>query len=159
MSAVLVLSVLSSMVFRHWAALAGLLILVPLTGAFLFSDSRRVRRWRAEILNRSLTRGLDVAMFRKTISTFRYLPAGSLQTMLSTLPSDESAAQGQTQAHNVVGDEFNSLRRKQEWRILGATGLFTLMLFCIAGAAIYRCFVLLPCAAGCTIAVIILRRR
>ena len=158
MSAVLVLSVFSAVFFGQWMAFAGLALLAPLTGGFLFLDSRRVRRWRAEILGRMFTRELEVAIFRKTISVLRSLPAGSLQAMLSTLPSGENADQRQTRAHNAAGDEFDSLRRKHEWRILGATGLLTLTLLCFAGAIGYRSFAPLPYAAGCVILLVVLRR-
>src|SRR5260370_31655590 len=65
-SAVSVLAVF----FRHWLALAGLIILVPLTGAYLVLDSRLLRLWRAGIVEMLRLRGLDVTAFSKTISGF-----------------------------------------------------------------------------------------
>jgi hypothetical protein len=158
-SGVSILSVLSAVLFRHWLALAGLSLLVPLTGGFLFLDSRRLRGWRIQILEKSALRGLDLLTFRKTISGFRHLPTGSLQAMLSTIPSKEDFAQRQRQERNVIGDEFDRWTRKHEWRILGATGLLTLALICLAGAAIYHSLTLLFWGAGMSLLLALFRRK
>jgi hypothetical protein len=158
-SVVSILSVLSAVLFRHWAAFVGLLLLVPLTGGFLFFDSRRIRRWRAEILEKSLMQGLDVAIFRKTISGFGHLPAGSLHAMLSTISSDENASQRQAREQNVIGDEFDTLTRKNEWRMLSATSLLTLALVCLAGTAVYQSLILQLGGAGLMTLFAFLRRR
>jgi hypothetical protein len=158
-SIVSVLSVFSAALFRQWVALTGLLLLVPLTGGFLFFDSRRIRRWRAEIIEKSMMRGLDVAIFQKTIEGFRHLPAGSLQAMLSTLSSDVNASQRQRQEQNDIGAEFDARTRKDEWRILRASTLLTLALVCLAGAAIYHSLILLLCGAGSIILFGFLKRR
>jgi hypothetical protein len=63
--AVSVLSILVAVLFRQWMSLAGLVLLVPLTGGFLFLDSRLVRRWRAGIVEMGRSRSLDVTAFLK----------------------------------------------------------------------------------------------
>src|SRR5580704_4090640 len=78
-SAVSVLSIILSVLFRQWLALTGLVLLVPLTGGFLFFDSRLVRRWRGGIVEMMVLRGLDSVTFRNTISGFRHLPANALK--------------------------------------------------------------------------------
>jgi len=85
-SAVSVLSIILAVVFRQWLALTGLVLLVPLTGGFLFFDSRLVRRRRAGIVEMMGLRGLDSATFLKTISGFRHLPPSALKAMLVTIP-------------------------------------------------------------------------
>jgi hypothetical protein len=158
-SIVCVLSVFSAALFRQWIALTGFLLLVPLTGGFLFFDGRRIRRWRTEIIEKSKMRGLDVTIFQKTIAGFRHLPTGSLQAMLSTLSSDVNASRRQTEEQSVLGNEFDTRTRKDEWRILKATTLLTLALVCLAGAAIYHSLILLLCGAGSMILFAFLKRR
>jgi len=158
-SVVSVLSILLAVLFRQWVALTGLVLLVPLTGGFLFIDSRRIRHWRAEILERFLMRGLDLTMFRKTISGFGHLPTDSLQAMLSTIPSNENTCPQEAREQNVIGDEFDTRTRKNEWRMLSATSLLTLALVCLAGAAVYQSLILQLCGAGLMTLFALLRRR
>jgi hypothetical protein len=61
-----VLSILLSALFRQWLALTGLLLLVPLTGGFLFLDSRLVRQLRAGIVEMARLRSLDRASVSRT---------------------------------------------------------------------------------------------
>ena len=141
-------SILEGVVYRQWTALTGLILLVPLIGGFLYMDSRRIRHWRAEILKKQLMQGLDLVMFRKTISGFRYLPSDSLETMLSTLSAEEKICYLQTGIPHVKSDEFDKRARKKEWRILRRTSLLTLGLVFLAGAVAYRSEILQLCGTG-----------
>jgi hypothetical protein len=154
-SVVSILSILLALLLRQRVALVGLVLLVPLTGGFLFIDSHRIRRWRAKIFEECLMHGLDVAMFRKTISGFGHLPAGSLQAMLSTISSNQNA----TRQQKVGRDEFDIWTRKNERRILWATSLLTVALACLAGGAFHHSAILLLCGAGLTTLFAFLRRR
>jgi hypothetical protein len=73
-SVVWMASIFSGVLSHQWIALSGLIFVVPLIGGFLCIDSRRIRRWRTEMLKQQLVHGLDLALFRKTISGFRHLP-------------------------------------------------------------------------------------
>ena len=121
---------------HRWLALAGLIMLVPLTGAFLFRDSRLVGRWRNGILEMVHLRGLDLAMFRKTMSTFRYLPPNSLQAMLSSLPSSCQETRQETPSlEPSLVDEYEARQQKDTRRIFLGIGLLTFALICLAVGA------------------------
>ena len=126
-------SLLLAAVLHQWRVLSGLIILVPLTGGFLFRDSRLVCRWRNGILEMARSRGLDVAMFRKTISGFRQLPPHSLQAMLSNMSTNSQAAPQQTQpSEAALVDEYAAREQKDARRVLYATVLLTCALLCLA---------------------------
>jgi hypothetical protein len=147
-SIVWIVSLFLGVLLHQWIALSGLILVVPLIGGFLLIDSRRIRRWRTEILKQQLMHGLDLALFRKTISGFRHLPGGTLQSMLSTISSHEKITYLQARIHDVTHDAFDADARKNERRILRVTGLLTLGLVCLAGAAVYQSSVLELCGAG-----------
>ena len=129
-------SVLSAALLRQWMALSGFIFLVPLTGGFLMLDNRLFRRWRSEILEMARLRGLDVAMFIKTILTFRQLPPHSLQAMLAGLPaSSQVSRQENSTLQSAQLDSFEVLARKNARRILLGTALLTLALACLVGGA------------------------
>ena len=144
-SAVSMLSILLSILFHRWLLLTGLVLLAPLTGGFLFFDSRLVRRWRAGIVEMASLRSLDRTTFQKTISGFRQLPPNTLKSMLSTLP-----ARGQESGHEtpraeevIAGADFDALERKNELKILRSTGLLTGALVCLIAGGFYRSLPLL----------------
>jgi len=141
--------------FRNLVMLAGLIVLVPLVGGFFFLDSRLVQRWRAEILDMSRSSEINLSSFRKTILQLRYLPAGSLQGMLSMLPPDAQADQEQGR---LLEERFASRMKIQERRLLIATALFTIALLCLAGAAVYRSFTCGIAAGACIFLLLFLRR-
>ena len=129
-------SIVLAALLRQWLVLAGLIMLVPLTGGFLFFDNHLVLRWRGVILESARLRGLDVTSFLKTISGFRHIPPNSLKAMLSTLPASlEATPQQVTRSEPAVVDEFEALERKSAWRILRATALLTFALVCIVSGA------------------------
>jgi hypothetical protein len=135
-SVVSVLSILLSVLSRQWLALIGFVLLVPLTGGYLFLDSRIVRRWRAGIVEMTRLRSLDVVTFLKTISGFRHLPPNTLKAMLVTIPpSDGEQA--------TVGATFDAMARKNELKILCSTGLLTVALGCLIAGTFYGSVALL----------------
>jgi hypothetical protein len=160
-SAVSVLSVLFAVFFRQWLALAGLIILVPLTGAYLILDSRLLRLWRAGIIEMMRLRGLDVTAFSKTISGFRHVPPNSLNAMISMLPASQELTGQQLPRKEpvVVNDEFEALERKNASRILLGTGFMTLALICLVSGAYFGSVTLLLIGGSLAILVVALRRR
>ena len=144
-SVVSVLSILLTVLFRQWLALIGLVLLVPLTGGYLFLDSRLVRRWRAGIGEMTRLRSLDVFTFLKTISGFRHLPANTLKAMLVTIPpSGEASQQKAPQPEQaIVGTTIDAIDQKNEFKILCFTGLLTVALGCLIAGAFYGSVALL----------------
>jgi hypothetical protein len=134
-----VLSILSAVLFRQWIAIAGLVLLVPLTGGYLFIDSRLVRRWRAAITEMVRLRSLDVSTFLKTISGFRHLPPNALKAMLLTIPAQpEQVTEESSQPEETIVDaDFEAMERKTELKILRSTGLLTIALVCLTAGAFY----------------------
>jgi hypothetical protein len=159
-SSVSMLSILLAVLFRQWLALTGLVLLVPLTGGFLFFDSRLVRRWRAGIVGMTRLRSLERAMFLKTISGFRHLPPNALKAMLSTIPSggEESRQKTPRLQQAIVGANFDALARKNELKILCATGLLTGALFCLIAGASYSSVALLVSGASLIILLLVFGR-
>jgi len=160
-SAVSVLSVLFAVFFRQWLALAGLIVLVPLTGAYLILDSRLLRLWRAGIVQMLRMRGLDVTAFSKTISGFRHVPPNSLNAMISTLPARPELTRQHVprKEPGLVNDEFEALERKNAWRILLGTGFMTLALICLVSGVYFGSVTLLLIGGSLAILVVALRRR
>jgi hypothetical protein len=159
-SAVSVLSILWAVLFRQWLALTGLVLLVPLTGGFLFFDSRLVRRWRGGIVEMARLRSLDRATFLKTISGFRHLPPNALKAMLSTIPpsGEESRQETPQQEQAIVGANFDALERKNELKILCSTGLLTGALVCLIAGAFYGSVALLVSGASLIILLLVFGR-
>jgi len=159
-SAVSVLSILLSVLVRQWLTLTGLVLLVPLTGGFLFFDSRLVRRWRAGIVEMARLRSLDRATFLKTISGFRHLPPNALKAMLSTIPpSGEESRQETPQLEQaIVGPNFDALERNNELKILCSTGLLTGALVCLIAGAFYGSVALLVSGASLIILLLVFGR-
>jgi hypothetical protein len=155
-----VLSILLSVLFRQWLALTGLVLLVPLTGRFLFFDSRLVRRWRARIVEMLRLRGLDRATFLKTMSGFRRLPPNALKAMLSTIPSSSEESRQETPQleQAFVGANFDALERKNELKILCSTAFLTGALVCLIAGAFYGSVVLLVSGASLIILLVVFGR-
>jgi hypothetical protein len=155
-SAVSLGSILLAVLFRQWLALTGLVLLVPLTGGFLFFDSRLVRRWRAGIVEMMGLRGLDSATFLKTISGFHHLPPNALKAMLETIPPGrgEDRQESPHLEQSIVGASFDALERKNELKILRSTGLLTLALVCLIAGAYYGSIA--PLVAGGSLIVLLL---
>ena len=150
-------SVLLAVVFLRWTPLFGFFLLIPLVGGFLILDSRRVRRWRSEILQMCRAEALDVSLFQKTISGFRHLPTRTLLSMLATLEQptgDRTNVPGEEKA-----DDFETAGRRHEQKILAATVLLTLALAALASAAFYHSGTLLICGLGLMVLFTILKAR
>jgi hypothetical protein len=158
-SAVSVLSIFFMVLFRHWIALAGLVLPVPLTGAFLFFDSRLVRRWRAGIVEMARLRDLDEQNFVKTISAFRHLPPNALKAMLLTLPPEVSQQEVPVFGQTTVDSGIDALARKNESKILRFSGLLTVALLCLIAGAFYGSVVLLASGGSLIILLLAFGRR
>jgi hypothetical protein len=158
-SAVSVLSIFFMVFFHHWIALAGLVLPVPMTGAFLFLDSRLVRRWRAGIVEMARFRDLDEENFVKTISAFRHLPPNALKAMLLTLSSEESQQEAPVWGQTTAESGIDALARKNESKILRFSGLLTLALLCLIAGAFYGSVVLLASGGGLIILLLAFGRR
>jgi hypothetical protein len=160
-SMVSLFSIILPLFIRQWLALSGLTIIVPLTGGFLLLDSHMVLQWRAGILDMARLRGLDLAMFAKAISGFRQLPPDSLKAMLATLPvaSDVTRQRRPLGELGVVGDEFKFLERKNTWRVLFSTGLFTLALLSSIGGSFCGSVALLFLGGGLFMLSVVFGRR
>jgi hypothetical protein len=144
-SVVSVLSILLSVLFHQWLALIGFVLLVPLTGGYLFLDSRLVRRWRAGIVEMTRLRSLDVVTFLKTISGFRHLPPNTLKAMLVTIPpGSEGSRQKDLQPEQaIMGTTFDAMDQKNELKILCSTGLLTVALGCLIAGTFFGSVALL----------------
>jgi hypothetical protein len=71
---------------RNWMWLLGGGLLVPLTGAYLWLDTRLVGQWQACILTLWLHRGLGLEIYKRTMSSDPRVPSKTLEGMLSVLP-------------------------------------------------------------------------
>jgi hypothetical protein len=155
--AVAVLSIATAVIIRQWMSLAGLVLLVPLTGGFFFLDSRLVRRWRARIVEMERLRSLDLNAFRKTISGFRHLPPNALKAMLSTIPA--SRKENRQSEEKIAGIDFDAMDQKTEFKTLYSTGLITTAFACLIGAAFYGSLALLLTGGILIIFLVVFKRR
>jgi hypothetical protein len=152
-------SFLLAVIFLRWTPLLGLILLEPLVGGFLLLDSRRVRQWGNEILQMCRAEELDFKLFQQTITKFGHLPPNALESMLSTLQAGEKADEGTHSGPAAPSDGFDSLRQRQERRLLSATILLTLALSSLAAAALYRSVALLGCGVVLLVLFSILKTR
>ena len=77
---------------RRPAALAGLLLLLPLCGLFFFLDAKILDAWRSPILHAWVKKEIDFYAFRDAINAVPKLPKETLGGMLATLPSPPDLA-------------------------------------------------------------------
>ena len=126
-------SLLSSALLWSWVPLLGMSLLVPLSGGFLLLDSRRLRRWRAEVINLWRFADLDLGVFEKSIRLDRRLPAHTLEGMLATLPEDRA---GLTEADKAALTEQleRHARREQRQTLMGIGALLSAIGLLIAAA-------------------------
>lgn len=75
-----------AVIARSWQALAGLLLLVPVSGGFFVQDLAAVDRWRSELLAAWARGELELAGFRAAACAQPGLPPETLAAMLTTLP-------------------------------------------------------------------------
>jgi hypothetical protein len=155
-STVLTLSVCFTALIRQWWPFAGVVFLVPLTGSFLFFDSRVVRRWRGGIVEMIKLRGLDRAIFLKTISGFRHLPLGTLKAMVVIIPSGDAESQQVTlqPKRTRAAADFEFHESRNELKLLRSTGLLTIALACLIAGAFYGSIPLL--ASGVSMIILLL---
>jgi hypothetical protein len=156
-----IISILLSIILLSWVPAYGLALLAPLTGAFLYIDSRRVRRWRAGIID-MWRFGLSLKEFERTITSLRYVPHHSLKGMLSTLPKDSGQFkrdQASEEEKAFCAEKIDALGRRQEWKTLAGAAALTFAIASFIGVAISRNVVLFPFAAGLIIILIVLRKK
>ena len=152
-----VASLLLAVIFLRWTPLCGLILIVPLVGGFLILDGRRVRRWRSEILQMCRAEAHDYSLFQKTMAGFGHLPAGTVRSMLATLPEQVDSRTNALEGRKA--DDFEAATRRDEQKVLAATLLLTLALLAVAGAAFYRSGTLLLCGLGLIILFAIIKAR
>jgi hypothetical protein len=125
-------SIAAALAFRRVWPVAGLILVVPLSGGFLFLDGLRVARWRTEILDCCLRRKLELPQFLATITQLKYLPQASLRSMLATLPTEAPETAAAVKAHAF----FLS---KEQWIILKFTAAL-LVFLAVVVMACHRLF-------------------
>jgi len=151
-----VASILAALVcWRVWP-LMGLILLVPLSGGFVFLDSRRVARWRKQLLEIADNRKLDLTLLLNTISQYKHLPANTLQAMLAALPASNATPATRTPA---AGSRDSASGQPGAWRILAATAILTVALTGLAAALFWRSPWLLLVALGFAALFVLLKRK
>ena len=129
-------SILTAILSWRGLPLAGLILLLPLTGAFLYLDMRRVSRWRELILGMSRMRGLDLALFPKTVRLLKDLPQESLQSLLATLPAESSGPS--TEEGPFAAGENARNDSQPDWKILATTAALTFAMAGVVAALHWR---------------------
>lgn len=144
-----VLALILAALLRSWIPLLGFGLLVPLASGYLLLDGRHVNRWRMNILELWCQRGLNLALFAKSISAYPSVPPRTLDGMLSAIPKDSADqkldALSETKKQQIVGTN-SAAARKQELRILLAVGALTVAVALAAAAAWFRSGRVLVCA-------------
>jgi len=85
--AIVVMTIARASIMHSWAALAGVLFLIPTCGFFFVSDTRLVSRWQYDIVGQWAIGRLDVVALRDALRAQPRLPKETLEGMLATLPS------------------------------------------------------------------------
>jgi hypothetical protein len=83
-------SLLVTVFFRLALGLSGLVFVVPLVGIHLMLDCRCVRLWSQRLVQLQGKAGIDFSVLRKAVSQIPNLPARSLESMFSSLPSEDT---------------------------------------------------------------------
>lgn len=111
--------------------LAGLLLIFPVSGFFLFLDSVQLNQWRSQLFIPWVKKELDFWAFCDAMRVNPHLPKSTLQGMIGTLPSSrdwamEQAASGKTREAVVwVVNVINTNRISAALVKTAATGLVT----------------------------------
>jgi hypothetical protein len=160
-SLVAVGSIVFAAVLRRWDALLGLLLLAPLSGMWMYLDTRRVRCWQAAILEMWRARGLSLTHFNQTIGSFRYVPGASLDGMLATLPRktgdfDPERASGAEKEMVTAGLE--AVARRHERATSFASAAFLMAAILLGAAVELRSVAVLGLAAVPLVIIGFLRR-
>jgi hypothetical protein len=77
---------------RRPAALAGILLVLPLCGLFFFLDAKLLDSWRSHILKAWVKKDIDFRAFSDAVNAVPKLPKETLGGMLATLPSPSDLA-------------------------------------------------------------------
>jgi hypothetical protein len=70
-----------------WRPLVGFLLLIPLCGTLLYLDTRLVNRWQQQIMQMWIPGHVQLKTLFDVMLTIKTLPAGTLKSMLETLPT------------------------------------------------------------------------
>ena len=105
-------SLLVTVFFRLALGLSGLVFVVPLVGIHLMLDCRCVRLWSQRLIQLQGKAGVDLSVLRKTASQLPSLPARSLESMFSSLPSGDTTkehARVNARPTGTTGEEMGIL--------------------------------------------------
>jgi hypothetical protein len=89
-SALTSVSLMVTVFFRLALGLSGLVFVVPLVGIHLLLDYRCIRVWSQRLGQLQGKAGVDISILRKAVSQIPNLPARSLESMFSSLPSEDT---------------------------------------------------------------------
>jgi hypothetical protein len=147
------ISVLLAILCHQWLFIAGLILLPPLVARFSVADSRSVRRWRAQILDMSSSRNLDLQFYVKTASELRKASPKILRDMLATIPSHPL-----DKNQRLTPDPFDTAQEKLEKKTIVSLALLTAGVVSAGGTVVFRSGGLLLLTI-CWIALLLLFRR
>lgn len=71
----------------YYRPLRGFLLLLPLCGTLLYLDTRLVNRWQQQIMQMWIPGHVQLKTLSDVLLTTKTLPAGTLKSMLETLPT------------------------------------------------------------------------
>src|SRR5208337_5049595 len=75
-----------SLILLSWKPLLGLLLLIPLSGGFVWSDASLVNGWRRSIAELWFRDSLNLDIFSTAVRGMPIFPPGTLGGMLAVLP-------------------------------------------------------------------------
>ncbi len=130
--AVALAAMLWALLQTSWQPLLGLILLVPLCGAFLYLDARTVHRWQDHILETWAQDKLDLDIFSDTLTAIRALPPRTLRAMLDTLPNLQHTATNTCDDRHALAASLQRENRRQSNRTLIVTLAYTAGLAALA---------------------------
>ncbi len=84
-----------SMIVGQFRPLISLILLFPICGFFFFLDSNLLNKWRSQLFQQWVRKELEFRYFLDTMRAMITLPKGTVEGMLSFLPTDEDLLKGQ----------------------------------------------------------------
>jgi hypothetical protein len=150
-----VASIVTALVsWRVWP-LAGLVLVIPMSGGFLLLDGRLVGRWKTGVLGMKEEHQLDVDLFLRTISQFKHFPTNTLRSMLATLTAHkpiDACTPGAASSGDSAGGQADV------WKLAANTATLTVALTAFAVALSWPSPWLLLIGAGAAGLFVYLRR-
>jgi hypothetical protein len=126
---------------RSWQPLVGLILLVPVSGAFLAIDSRKVRSWQTSMLQMWRVRGLDLGEFERLIAKLGHVPVHTVRGMLMVLPMQNAKSMNRQCSDAQKESISNSLQlavRANEHKTLLTSAALTIFVSCLVAVAVWR---------------------